>query len=214
MMTEASSVPAARLRKPSWRDPRLLIGLLLVVASVVSVVALVGAADSTIEVYAAKESISVGQKVTVDSLVKVRVRLGDAEGAYLVGSAEVPADVVALRLLPKGELVARSLLGRADALDRKPAALTIDQPLPKDAVVGSRVDVWVSLPDAHNGFAEAKKMLTGAEIAELTQASTALGGSKSTQLQVLVSESELPPLLSALANKAKVAVVWNPGGKA
>ncbi|MDQ6752363.1 MAG: hypothetical protein M3017_02865 [Actinomycetota bacterium] len=208
----AVPVPAARLKKPSWKDPRLLVGILLVLAAIAAVVALVGGADRTSDVYAARENIVVGQKITPDALIRVRVRLGEVEGAYWVAADALPADQVAVRLIPRGELLARSSLGTADALDRKPAALTIDEALPKEAVVGSRVDVWVSLPDARNGYAEPKLLLPGAEISELTPGSTALGGTRSTLLHVLVTERQMPQLLGALANKAKVAVVWNPTG--
>ncbi|MFI5086235.1 MAG: hypothetical protein ACHP7K_09935 [Actinomycetales bacterium] len=210
-MTEPRNPAAARLKKPSWKDPRLLVGVLLVLASVASVVALVGGAERTTEVYAARDTIAVGQRITADALSTVRVRLGDAEDSYLPAGTEIPPGTVALRLLPRGELLAKSGIGHADALGRKPAAVSVAEPLPKEVGVGSYVDVWVSMPDTHNGFAAPKKLLSGAEIAELTAASSSLGGSRSTQLQVLVQESELPALLSALANDAKVAVVWNPG---
>lgn len=208
----AGSRPAARLKKPSWKDPRLLVGILLVLASTASVIALVGGADRTSEVYAARDNIVVGQRITPETLVRVRVRLGDVESAYWAAADPLPADQVAVRLVPKGELLARASLGQADALDRKPAALTVEDALPKEAVVGSRVDVWVSLPDAQNGYAEPKLLLPAAEISELTPGSTALGGTKATLLHVLVTDSQMPHLLGALANKAKVAVVWNPTG--
>jgi hypothetical protein len=208
----AVPVTAARLKKPSWKDPRLLVGILLVLASVAAVIALVGGADRTSDVYAARDTIVVGQKITPDALVVVRVRLGDLEGAYWPLADTLPPDQVAVRMVPKGELLARSNVGKADALGRKPAALTIDEALPKEAVVGSRVDVWVSLPDAANGYAAPKLLLPGAEISELTPGSTALGGTRSTLLHVLVTDAQMPQLLGALANKAKVAVVWNPAG--
>ena len=63
---------AARLKKPSWKDPRLLIGILLVLASVVGVISLVGAADQTAEAYAAREPIAVGETLTADKLHRVR----------------------------------------------------------------------------------------------------------------------------------------------
>ncbi len=57
-------VPVARLKRPSWKDPRLLVGLLLVLASVAGVVFLVGSADRTTEVYAARDGIAVGETLT------------------------------------------------------------------------------------------------------------------------------------------------------
>ena len=89
--------------------------------------------------------------------------------------------------------------------------MTVTDPLPKEVVVGTHVDVWVALPDERNGFREPELMLPGAEVAALNTASSGLGSAKSTQLMVLVTDGQMPKFLGAVANKAKVSVVWNPG---
>lgn len=202
---------AARLSKPSWKDPRLLIGILLVLASVAGVVALVGNAGKTVPVYAAKDALVVGQKITPESFNIVHVQLGDVGGKYLNPEVVLGENSVAVRMVPKGELVARSSIGQTDALDRKPAPVTVSEPLPKEVVVGSYVDVWVALPDERNGFQAPVLMLPGAEVAALNVASGSLGSGKYMQIMVLVSDAQMPKFLSAVANKAKVSVVWNPG---
>lgn len=202
---------APRLTKPSWKDPRLLIGILLVLASVAGVVVLVGSAGRTVPMYAAKEVLTVGQKITPDSFMLVQVQLGDVNGKYLSPEEELDANAVAIRMVPKGELVSRSSIGRVDALNRKPASVTVDEPLPKEVVVGAHVDVWVSLPDERNGFKPPVLMLPGAEVAALNIASASLGSGRNTQLLVLVTDRQMPGFLGAVANKAKVSVVWNPG---
>ncbi|MCQ9163043.1 MULTISPECIES: hypothetical protein [unclassified Arthrobacter] len=203
---------APRLAKPSWKDPRLFVGILLVLASVAGVVALVGGADRTVPAFVAKDGLVVGQGITEDSFAVVRVRLGDLEGKYLDPGAELPGHPVAVRMVPKGELVPASSIGGTDALDRKTASVTVSEPLPKQVVAGSHVDVWVALPDDRNGYREPVLMLPGAEVAALTDASTTLGSAKTTQLMVLVTDVQMPKFLGAVANKAKVSVVWNPGG--
>lgn len=206
-----TSGPAPRLSKPSWKDPRLLIGILLVLASVAGVVALVGNADSTVPMYAAKDALVVGQKITAESFTVVQVQLGDVDGKYLDPTDELDVNAVAVRMVPKGELVSRTSIGRIDALDRKPAPISITEPLPKEVVVGAYVDVWVALPDDRNGFVEPVLMLPGAEVASLSAASGTLGASKNMALMVLVTDAQMPKFLGAVANKAKVSVVWNPG---
>ncbi|MEV8181637.1 SAF domain-containing protein [Specibacter sp. NPDC078692] len=210
-MAMETSGPAPRLSKPSWKDPRLLIGILLVLASVAGVVALVGNADSTVPMYAAKDALVVGQKITAESFTVVQVQLGDVDGKYLDPTDELDVNAVAVRMVPKGELVSRTSIGRIDALDRKPAPITITEPLPKEVVVGAYVDVWVALPDDRNGFVEPVLMLPGAEVASLSAASGTLGASKNMALMVLVTDAQMPKFLGAVANKAKVSVVWNPG---
>ncbi len=211
-MVPDSSVGAARLKRPSWRDPRLLVGVLLVLVSIAGVVFLVGSADRTTEVYAARDGIAVGERLTPENVVRAKVRLGDTEQHYIAVADGLPQDVVAMQRIGKDQLVPRSILGEVDRLDRKPVALTIDQTLPAQAVAGARVDVWVAQPDAKNGFSEPKLLLHGAEITEVATGSTALGSSKTTVLMVLVEDKQMPALLGAQANEAKISVVWNPGG--
>jgi hypothetical protein len=190
----------------------LLVGVLLVLASVVGVILLVGSADQTTEVYAARESIAVGEKLTADNVVRTKVRLGDTEAHYVTVEAGLPEGLVAVQRIGKSHLVPRESLAAVDSLDRKPVAITIDEPLPPQVVAGTRVDVWVALPDARNGFSEPKLQLRGAEVAQVTAASSTLGSSRSTVLMVLVTDSQMPALLGAQANQAKISVVWNPGG--
>src|SRR3954464_15273194 len=99
------SAPAARLKKPSWKDPRLLTGILLVLASVAGATALVSSADQTVPMLAAREQIAVGSALTAADFVVVDARLGDLEGAYLRAADPLPANAVATALLRPGELV-------------------------------------------------------------------------------------------------------------
>jgi hypothetical protein len=212
-MSVGTVTAGARLKKPSWKDPRLVVGILLVLASMAGVISLLGAADQTMEAYAARESIAVGEQLTEDKLHRVKVRLGDLEQRYLTPEAGLAEGLVAVQRIGKDQLVPRDSLGEPDLLDRKPVAVTIDEVLPGQAVAGSRVDVWVALPDARNGFSPPTLLLPGAEIAQITAGSTALGSARSTVVLVLVSDSQMPQLLGAQANKAKISVVWNPGGQ-
>jgi hypothetical protein len=202
----------ARLRKPSWKDPRLVVGILLVLASTAGVISLLGAADQTTEAFAAREAIAVGERLTEDKLHRVRVRLGDLEQRYLTPESGLTEGLVAVQRIGRDQLVPRDSLGELDLLDRKPVAVTVDEALPAQAVAGSRVDVWVALPDERNGYHQPTLLLPGAEVAQLTPGSTALGSARSTVVMVLVTDSQMPQLLGAQANKAKISVVWNPGG--
>jgi hypothetical protein len=145
-------------------------------------------------------------------VVRAKVRLGDTEAHYVTVEAGLPEGLVAVQRIGKSQLVPKESLATVDSLDRKPVAIIIGEPLPPQAVAGTRVDVWVALPDARNGFSEPKLLLPGAEIAQVTAASTTLGSSRSTVLMVLVADSQMPALLGAQANQAKISVVWNPGG--
>ena len=213
-MSSSAMAAGARLKRPSWKDPRLLVGVLLILASVVGVISLLGSADKTTEVFVAREAIAVGEKLTPDNVSRVKMRLGEVESHYITAESGMPDGVVAVQRIGKDQLLPRESLGAVDLLDRKPVAVTVQEALPEQAVAGTRVDVWVSMPDARNGFAQPKLLLPGAEIAEVSPGSTALGSSKSTVLMVLVGDEHMPSLLGAQANEAKISVVWNPGGAA
>ena len=211
-MSSSAVASGARLKKPSWKDPRLLVGVLLILASVVGVISLLGSADKTTEVFVAREAIAVGEKLTPDNVSRVKVRLGEVESHYITAESGMPDGLVAVQRIGKDQLLPRESLGAVDVLDRKPVAVTVQETLPEQAVAGTRVDVWVSMPDARNGFTQPKLLLPGAEIAQVSPGSTALGSSKSTVLMVLVGDEHMPSLLGAQANDAKISVVWNPGG--
>lgn len=211
-MSHGAANAGARLSPPSWKDPRLLVGVLLVLASVAGVTSLVGGADKTTEVYAAKDSIAVGERITEENVRRAKVRLGDSEEHYVTVASGLPEGLVAVQRIGKNQLVPRESLAGVDALDRKPVAVTIDEALPPQAVAGTRVDVWVASPDMRNGFSMPKLLLPGAEIAHVSEASTALGSSRSTVLMLLVADGQMPEILGAQANDAKISVVWNPGG--
>jgi hypothetical protein len=202
---------AARLRKPSWKDPRLLIGVLLVLASTAGVVALLASQDRTSDVYSARQDIAVGTALSPEDLVAVPVRLGDSTGAYLPVSEGIPENAVLTRLVTEGELVPAAAVGTADDLDRKPVGLSVKDPLPTGTAAGDRVDVWVSLRTDTNSYDQPRLLLEAAEVSELTVDESALGASASTLVQVLVDDEAMPELLDALSNDARIAVVLDPG---
>lgn len=211
-MAQVTVAAAARLKKPSWKDPRLLIGILLVLMSIAGVIALVGSADKTTQVYTAREDIAVGQVVAVADLSIVSVRLDDVESGYVTVEGGLAEGRVALQRVAKNQLVPKESLGKADALNRKPVAISVEGELPAQAVGGARVDVWVALPGASRAFDEPQLLLPGAEIAQVVSGAAALGASKTTQVLVLVTDEQMPKLLGAQANKASISVVWNPAG--
>ncbi|KMM47274.1 hypothetical protein CWIS_00635, partial [Cellulomonas sp. A375-1] len=89
---------AARLRRPGWRDPRLLAGIALVAAAVALGAWAVRSAQATVPVYATRAVLVPGTSVDAAALVVVDVRLPEiASGGYLSALEPLPEDVVALR---------------------------------------------------------------------------------------------------------------------
>src|SRR5690606_31026132 len=72
-------------------DPRLVIGLLLVVASAVGVFTLVSAADASETLYTARVTLTAGDRIDEDDLLPTSVREGAGGGLYLA-PGDIPAE--------------------------------------------------------------------------------------------------------------------------
>ena len=83
-MTALPAPMAPRLRRPTWRDPRLAFGVLLVAGSVALGTWAVADAGRTVAVYAAATTLTPGDAISPQDLVAVDVRLEDVDLYYPV----------------------------------------------------------------------------------------------------------------------------------
>src|SRR6187402_1569422 len=101
MDTSVMDLPApvaARLRRPGWRDPRLLAGIAMVAASVLLGSWAVRTAQATVPVYVTRAALVPGDRVAAQDLAVVDVRLGTVNlEHYLRADEEIARDVVAVR---------------------------------------------------------------------------------------------------------------------
>lgn len=210
-MPDHPTPPAAlspRLQRPTWRDPRLLVGILLVLVSVFAVVGIVRAGDRTQAYLAAAHDIRVGETVKPEDLRTVDVSLADAGEGYLPRDAQLAEGAVATQPIFSGQLIPRSSIGAADSLHRKPMSLTLPRDQTGGLEVGQSVDVWVTdQAQAGQDTPDPARAVTGSEIARITRDDTAIGGSDQVTVQVLVEEEDLPSLIRASASDARVTLV-------
>lgn len=213
----ARSAPARRLAAPSWRDPRLLVGLVLVLASVLLGARAVGAADRTTEVLAAATTLGVGRSVTPADLRVVRVHVDGATAAAYVPADQPPAaGSVVLRALAPGELLPRSALGRTADLTSRPVTLPLSDEPPQGVSTGAQVDVWVTTPAAPGTASEEapvppRLLVEAAEVADVRGLTSGLAARRGSDVQVLVPLGALPDVLQALADGLVVDLVPVPG---
>src|SRR5688572_22792964 len=85
-------------------DPRLLLGLLLVVGSVVAVVGIVDAADTRTIVYAAGAPLSPGDRIDAGDLIERSVVLDGSDSFYLAPGDLPDSGLVVTRTVRDGEL--------------------------------------------------------------------------------------------------------------
>jgi hypothetical protein len=213
--TTLPAATAARLRRPSWRDGRLLIGLVIVLASVALGARVVALADDTVPVYAARAELPPGTALTPDELVVVRARITGTDGRYLDAAAPVPGGRVLLRHVGTGELVPLSALGPASALTTRPVTVPLDGAPPAGLVTGALADVWASerSPGSGNGaqYVAPKRIARDVEVFHVAAEDRSLSAAAGASVEVLLDETELPLVLDALANEARTAVVPVPG---
>ncbi|GAB4084127.1 flagellar protein FlgA [Myceligenerans cantabricum] len=206
--------PAARLRPPGWRDPRLLAGIVIVAVSVALGSWLVASAGRTVPVFVADGALTPGESVTRESLRVADVRLSAGLDRYLRADEEVPTGLVAQRVVADGELVPRSGLG--DSSTMRSVTLPIAGGVSDRVRPGAVADLWF-VPDAGSGGtpeassgASAIEPRTVAEDIVVEQVEVpdgALVVSGTTTLHVLVERDALAGVLTVLAEPGTLAVV-------
>ncbi|MBD7948865.1 hypothetical protein [Oerskovia rustica] len=215
----------ARLRRPGWRDPRLLLGLVLVAASVALGSWAVSSAGRTVAVYAAAGPLTPGEPVDARNLRAVEVRLGSGDGKYFLAGRPLPDDLVALRVVGDGELVARSAVGGSEELAVRAVAIPVAGALSDRVTDGALVDVWF-VPASDDGATAAERkadekdgggpytLASQVVVAQVAESGGTLVTGGPTTLHVLVPTDELAGVLAALAAEGEIAVVPVAGGSA
>jgi hypothetical protein len=143
-MTSSASAP----RRRPFADPRLLIGLLLVVASVAATVGLVAAVDRRTQVYAATGPLEPGDRIRASDLVARGVALDGSDALYLA-VGRIPEDgLVVTRPVAQGELVPASSVGTSSDVDATTIVLRLATRVSGAVAPGAEVDVWAAPPSA------------------------------------------------------------------
>jgi hypothetical protein len=203
-------VPAVRLRTPSWRDARLVTGVLIVILSTVIGARVVAAAARTEPVYAAAVDLPSGHPLRPGDLTAVPVRLAPGTAGYLSALSSLPAGSVLMRPVGAGELVPTAALGPPSAFVRRPLSVPVPGPMPNGLRPGSGIDLWSSARRSSSGvtsYSAPVRIARAAEVYSVTAGGDGLAGSGQGAVQVLLNEAQLRAVLDALANDAKIAVV-------
>lgn len=222
-------VEARRFTLVRWKDPRLLIGLLLVAASVVAGARILSAGDETSAVWALRSDVRAGAAAAAGDLERVRVHLDDDNGRRYV-PAEGPASDAFVDTLGRhvwthdlraGELVSRSALTEADAASGAELPLRVETgSLPADLGAGDSVDVWVSREGPAAGGDEAAspgsaRAIASARVINVRATNAALSDTGTQVVLVAVDRDqreELDEVLATLATgKITLVRVRDPG---
>lgn len=207
--------PAAqRLRAPSWRDPRLLVGVLIVALSVSGVIALVTTQNRTTPVYAADRLLAVGDRLSVEDLRVVQVQIDELSEAYLPASGALPEDAELIAMVDEGELIPRRAVAEDDPQGRQAMTITVEHTLARGVEPGRLVDVWAADAGALGAQEEVavEQLAARAQVSEITESNTTFGTQERVTVELLVDPEELPALLGATSSASTLSVV--PAGAA
>ena len=216
-MAELVTPVAKRLQRPSWRDSRLLIGVVLVLLATTLGAKVIASADDDVPMYVAARALKPGDALSGDNLVRVDVRLGERVGRYLGATAGVPAGRFALRTVPEGELVPLTAIGVQSDVDFQSVTVKVDATSVASLAVGSVVDVWVSPRDpasTQTRYLEAVRAIPGVSVAGVPAAGGSFGGaSGDSAVQLLVPKDQVATVISASDRLSRFTLVPVPGSK-
>lgn len=212
---ERPAPPAAsRVRGPRWKDPRLVVGILLVLVSVALGARVFTTADRTTAVWAAARDLDAGAVLTPGDVVQKRVRLLDTASRY-VAADQSPVGYALTRAVGAGELLPTAAIqAPGKARDHRLVTVAVDRDrLPPGLGNGARVDVYVT-PKNSGGESDSPAVLVvpAANVATAPQAGGQLGAA-SAQVPVVLSVP--PDLVGTLVDSSRhgdVDLVTVPAG--
>ena len=215
-MSAASSPRARRLERPRWLDPRLVVGVALVLVAVAVGAKVVGDAERGELVWSASRDLPTGTTLRVDDLQATAVRLAGSTGEYVDASVEPPSGYVLVRDVAAGELVpAAAVAPAAQVPPRRLVSVPVAvHHFPSGLGRGHRVDVYVmttSAPGAATTIAP-ELVLAGATVAEVAGGAGGFGSSGGTVGIVLdVPATDAAAVVAAVAT-GTIQLVRLPGG--
>lgn len=212
---ELPTPTAKRLQKPSWRDTRLLVGVVLVLLATAVGAKVIGAADDRVAMYAAAQTLKPGDRLTTDNLKPVDVQLGDAGAVYLSATAALAPDRFAVRQVPQGELVPMDAIGSQADVSVQPVTIVVDANSATSLRVGSVVDVWVSERDTattQERYLDAKLSLERVSVGAVPSDQSRFGAAAaSAAVQVLVPRARVQAVIAASDKRSRFTLVPVPG---
>ncbi len=188
----------------TWMDPRLAIGIVLVLASLTGVWLVVQQSTRTEAVWSATRTLLPGETIAEGDVEQTPVRMPQTRERYLEGSTD-PVGLVVAAAVGEGEAVPRRAVGQAASADRAAVVIDVDGALPRAVRAGTLVDVWTAAP-TQEGFAPPEVLVDDAIVVGVLE-DEGLLASAEAQLELLVPLDQTAPLLEAMSNEHALSVV-------
>ncbi len=204
--TTTSRQKESRLRS-LWFDPRLAIGLGLVVLSVLGMLWLVSTTDTSVPVFAARSALSPGDRIDARDLVIQSVRLDGAESRYLARDDVPDAGFVVTRPVSAGELVPVSAVGDPAGVRLAAVVVSVRGGLPQSITVGASVDLWSAHASENGVFGPPAVLVSSATVVRIVESEGIIAQRGDESVEVLVPRAKTALVLEATANDAAISLV-------
>ncbi len=206
----AEPPPAVRAHPSGWRDPRLVLGVVIIAICVLVGARLLAAADDTVAVWSLRHDVAVGTRIDSSDLSAAHVHFaGAGADRYLPATTDLAAGSVATHDLVAGELLPRSAVDvdGGPALVEVPLSVAPDD-LPASVERGAVVDVWVT-PKVTGGADRVRARLALEDVVVLAvpAAGDSLAPQTTQQVIVGVDRADADLLADALGQLADGRVV-------
>ncbi|MBC9225753.1 hypothetical protein GL325_05405 [Aeromicrobium sp. 636] len=159
---------ARRTSISRWRNPRLLMGAVLVLTSAVAGGWLVATARDSTDYWLVRAEVKAGEPVRADQLAPVSGRVESAgSGTLLPTEYGVPRGVWA-RDVGAGTLMTRDAVHRGVEPGRQLAMALTAGSAPPDLETGDRVDVWAGPGETGDGAASTRRVLSDVAVVSVS----------------------------------------------
>lgn len=188
----------------SWMDPRLVIGVALVLASLAGVWFVVQQAARTEIAWAATRTLLPGETIAGADVQQVEVRLQQSRGRY-VDASTTPVGMVVASTVGEGEVLPLRTVGTQASLDRAAVVIDVGSALPTAVRTGALVDIWTAAP-TEDGYGSPAVLIDSAIVVGVLEDEGILA-SAAQQLELLVPTGQTAVLLEAISNEHMLSVV-------
>ena len=193
---------SARLRRPGLKDPKFIVGILLVLVSLVGTIAVIQLNNRNTQYYIAKNDIPIGEDISTDKLTPVEANLGSASRRLVT----VKVDRGLATNLKAGDHVDIWASNSTLSVGSQPSSA---QKKPQD--------------DKNNGGSQGSSSADGrgnseisddstpiakdAEISNISVEESVLGSNGKATVQLWVASNSLYPVIQADSTNAKISLV-------
>ncbi|WP_175956175.1 hypothetical protein [Schaalia sp. Marseille-Q2122] len=205
MISHRSSVSIPRSTSV-WKDPRLVIGIIVLLASIIACTQLIASARAGIPVYRSTRPIAQGESLGPHNTVIIDAR--PESTAYLPGG-ELPSDAQATINIGAGELIARSAITTEAQKNRRNIVISVSDGLPDTVTPGTSLELWF-VPNQPIGTQEAPKpsiVTKDATLVKVLGESGILAGQGSLRIEVRFNVTDISKILESAHGNGTLSAV-------